>query len=233
MCAALAAGGVHLARTRSLAPLLAAAGILALGLLGSATFARNQVWGGKEQLWKSAVERYPDCARPHKALADFYMEDARIGEALEHYEQAVKILPAYRDAHVGVARAQVARMDLGQAMKTVDGIIERWPDDPKAWNLKGYIYQTVDNPERAMEAYQRAVEKDPKFAEGYNNLAQLYAAKGDVESAIRMYNTALEHDPSMVVALRNLAVIYGQALGNREKADWYEQRAAVLLKATR
>jgi superkiller protein 3 len=137
----------------------------------------------------------------------------------------VQILPRFRDAHVAVAVAQTARLKLNDALEKLDNVLAMWPNEPKAWNLRGYILQTLGRNEDALQAYQRSVECDPQFADGYNNMALLYVERGDVPTAIKMYHRALENDPSLVVALKNLAIIYREAYGNAELAQDYEARA--------
>ena len=133
---ALVAGwGVRLSRSIGARP-LAAAGIVVVIALSVGTHARNHVWSGRVPLWQSAVDRYPDCARAHKALGDALMVDARAEEALEHYERAREILPVYHDAHLGVAVAQTALFRYDRALQTLDAALESWPTSSRVLNAK-------------------------------------------------------------------------------------------------
>lgn len=232
-CLAAAAGGLAVARSTRSERWAGIAGLAILALLGAGTILRNQVWGSGQELWQSAVSRYPNAARAHKALADVFLADAQPIKALEHYQEAAKILPSYRDAHVGVAVAHAAQLDLQRALAALDVILERWPNDPKAWNLKGYIHQTMGESSEAMIAYKRAVEVDPGFAEGYNNMAKLYLEDGDMSMALRMYRTALKYDPSLLPALRNMALVYREGMRDPVQADYYDARADQLANARR
>lgn len=226
LCLALAWFGVMQARRLGQMGTPAwVAGAVVVSLLGFGTVQRNTVWESSRTLWQSAVERYPNCARAQKAHADVLLADGMPDLALEGYQRAVQILPRYRDAHVGVAVAQTARLKLNDALATLEDILAQWPNEPKAWNLRGYILQTMGRNDEALEAYRRSVECDPLFADGYNNMALLYVERGDVPTAIKMYHRALEHDPSLVVALRNLAIIYREGYGDAELARHYEARA--------
>jgi Flp pilus assembly protein TadD len=202
-----------------------AVGVVALVGLTLATVARNEVWGSSLALWQSAVERYPNCARAHKALADAWLAETRADLAIEHYRRATEILPTYLDAHTGIAIAQTARREYTLALATLDRVLERWPDDAKALNAKAYVHETLGDFAAAMDAYQRAIESDPALAEGYNNLGRLYVEQGDLDQAIRMYELALERNPAMVRALDNLALVYREGLGDAETAARYEAEA--------
>jgi Tfp pilus assembly protein PilF len=225
-CVAMAAAGTWLA-SRWKRP-TAVVGVMILLLLTVGTVQRNEVWGSSVALWESAVERYPSCARAHKALGDAYIAETRPDLALGHYQEAVKIFPNYLDARTGIAVAYTARRQYALALETLEETLERWPNDAKTLNAQAYLHETLGNPEAAMEAYERAVSSDPSFADGYNNLGRLYVQKGDLDTAIRMYEKALEHNPAMVTALRNLAVVYREGLGDVEKAESYEAQARKL-----
>jgi tetratricopeptide (TPR) repeat protein len=224
-CAGLAAAGVALAGRPELRRAIPLVGCAALLALGTATVVRNRAWASPEALWSSAVERFPTCARAHKALGDVYLADTRPALAQRHYEEAVRILPTYLDARIGVAVAEVAQRRYALALETLEAIQARWPRAARAMNLEGYIHQTLGDSDAAMTAYQSAVDTDPDFADGYNNLAWLYVERGEIDEAVRLYKLALEHDPALVAALRNLATVYREAYKDDEQAAAYEREA--------
>jgi Tfp pilus assembly protein PilF len=204
------------------------AGALVLILLASGTWVRLDVWSSPKALWQSAVERYPSCARAHKALADVYTDEVRTDLALEHYREAVRILPTYRDAHVGVATSLMAKRHWLPAKDEVEKIVERWPDDPMVLNLNGYLLETLGDDDGALAMFQQAVEVDPGFAEGYNNMGRILVERGEINAAIEVYEKALSINPEMTTALLNLAVIYRHALEDETTAAYYEQQAEKL-----
>ena len=151
-----------------------------------------------------------------------------VDKAEEHYETAIEILPVSLDAHIGRATAQATRREFRTALEGLDDVLERWPGEPKALNLKGFIYQNLGDDRRAQEAYEAAIASDPSFAEGYNNLGRIYAEQGDLDAAIEMYETALSLNPAYATALQNLAVIYRHGLEDEETAARYEEQAREL-----
>ncbi|MCP3978579.1 MAG: tetratricopeptide repeat protein [bacterium] len=226
VCVGVASILVRLIRSESTAQFAKIAGVVVLLLLGTGTFLRNGVWKSDKALWSSAVEAYPRAAKAHKALADFYVNhEQRTDLATRHYDEAIAILPIYRDAYIGRAMVLVARNKFGDALDSLDKTLEMWPDEPKALNLKGYVKYTLGDVDAAKALYEAAVEADPKFVRGYNNLAQIYAEENDLDTAIQMYEKAIELDPSFYTALLNLAQIYRHGLEDESMAMWYEERA--------
>ncbi len=230
-CAGIAGVGVGLARRPGLRVPMIAAGLTVLALLTFATIQRNQAWGSSEALWESAVQRYPDSGRAHKALGDAYASDSRNREALDHYKEATRIRPGFLEAHVGQAIMHASLMDFGTALTQVNATLERWPRSAKALNLKGYIQQTMGNNDAAFESYRLAVQAEPSFADGYNNMARIYVENGDILTAVEMYEKALEINPAMVTAMRNLAVVYREAYKDDAMADFYDGQARQLMKS--
>jgi len=232
-CVVLAAWTAHFLRTSRGRTAAAVAALLIMGLLVTGTVLRNSAWSSGVNLWESAVSRYPSSARAQKALGDEYLAQVRPDLAIEHYRKAATILPAFKDAHVGVVGALTGLSRHKDAMDVADEILQRWPGDPMTLHLKGFIQQSLGRPEEALELYQSALESDPTFAQAYNNLGRLYVEKNDIETALRMYETALQHDPSLSVAYWNLAVVYRDCLEDEEQASMYEAKARALKQSVR
>jgi len=206
-----------------------AAGVAAAVALISATVIRNEVWSTSERLWADTVRRYPGCARAHKALADQYLAGGRADAALEHYREAVRILPVYHDARVGVGSALVALGRPEEGKRAFEEVLARRPEHAKTLNDLGMVLEAAGDFGAATAYFERASRSDPTLAEPYNNLARIHAMRGDIRGAIRLYEEAIARDPSLVPALRNLATLYRYALHDEERASRYDETAAELL----
>lgn len=82
--------------------------------------------------------------------------------------------------------AQIAR---------VNRLIERYPDEPLAWQTRGMIYAEQGDFERALADYERALEFDAQTTSIHINRAGAYFRMGDYERALAEYDRALELDP--------------------------------------
>ena len=48
---------------------------------------------------------HPDCAKAHKALGYYYLQEERVDEAIRECQEAVRLDPRYEMAHVELAVA--------------------------------------------------------------------------------------------------------------------------------
>lgn len=208
---------------------LLAASLALPAVLGTATVVRNRAWASSERLWLAAVERYPECARAHKALADQYLLDRRPGDALAHYREAARILPEFVDARVGIGSALVELGRIEDGLREFEAVLAMHPEHAKALNDIGMVVESTDDLAAAAEYFERSARADPRLAEPYNNLGRIRAMRGDLPGAIRLYEEALDRDPSLLPALRNLATLYRYGLHDEEAAARYDEQAKQLL----
>lgn len=101
------------ARALSLVPLgLAGASLALLALL---TWTQIQVWRDTETLWTYTLSRDPHSSIAHNNLGARLLERGRLNEALQHFEEALRISPKYAGSlvNVGIARALQGNLDEG------------------------------------------------------------------------------------------------------------------------
>jgi len=94
--------------------------------------------------------------------------------------------------------------DLGAAYQYSKAAINAHPDSALAWNNLGVLYNRVDQPDFAIEAFERAIQLDAGALSAKSNLARLYTGKGMQDRA-----AVLERE---VAAFRNQNPYYHSAL---------------------
>jgi tetratricopeptide (TPR) repeat protein len=98
------------------------------------------------------------------------------------------------------------------------------PYDVRAWLHVGQVYCAMDDPARALEAYQRAVRLAPPGREVASFMAgQCHEMLGDPESACDAYLASLECDPLGISAAESLAEVAGR-LGHAAIQRWARSR---------
>lgn len=122
--------------------------------------------------------------------------------ALERFEHAVRLSPAYALAHAGIADCCLQMFDKG------------WDLDP-AWT------------ERGMAAAQKAVDLDPALPEAHKSLASHLMLHGDVEGALAALEDALRCDPDFFPALIHRAWVL-RHVGDLAGAERSLRRAIAL-----
>jgi protein O-mannosyl-transferase len=164
MIAFCAAAGILLERVK---PREIAIGVVVLlTVLGGA---RTWVWLSDERLWREAVRRAPDKARPKIQLA----HAVRAAEALELLGEARELDP--HDPEVPAAMGKVL-LDEGQA----DGALTEFaralgmnPRDAVTLNNRGVALAELGHTDAARADFQKAIEIDPTLTEARENLNKL------------------------------------------------------------
>lgn len=98
--------------------------------------------------------------------------------------------------------------DLETALVDCDVALEIDPEHPEAYNVRGAVYNAMNEPDRAIEDFDRALRLAPDFAVAYNNRGNAYDAKGEHDRAIQDFDQALRFNPDYVHAYNNRGNTY-------------------------
>ncbi|CAH1999721.1 unnamed protein product [Acanthoscelides obtectus] len=157
----------------------------------------------KEEEEKSYIN--PELAEKEKEMGNEFFKKGDYATAVKHYTEAIKRNPS--DAKLYSNRAacytKLAAFDLG--LKDCDKCVELDPKFIKGWIRKGHILQGMQQPTKAIAAFQKALELDPNNAEalaGYRACALENNMDGDPEK-IRQRAMA---DPEVQSILRDPAM---------------------------
>ncbi len=142
-------------------------------------------------------------------------------KAIEYFEQAITLEPAYAQAY---AMSAVAYSDLGSSGQMLPHkafeIVHRYAD--KALQLDSTIAESHIAKARAyllyewkwqdaFEALQRAIKLNPGAIGAYGLLGMYHVAMGQKEEAVRMLEQAEQLDPLSPVIIQLLGNMYGFA----------------------
>ncbi|KYB24621.1 stress-induced-phosphoprotein 1 [Tribolium castaneum] len=120
----------------------------------------------KEEERKAYVN--PELAEKEKEIGNELFKKGDYATAVKHYTEAIKRNP--EDAKLYSNRAacytKLAAFDLG--LKDCDKCVELDPKFIKGWIRKAHILQGMQQPTKAMSAFQKALEIDPNNAEAIN-----------------------------------------------------------------
>jgi tetratricopeptide (TPR) repeat protein len=164
--------------------------------------------------YQQAVEKYPDFAEAHNALGILlHLSFKRPQEALVHYQQAVKLKPAFSDAgFTSQAKTNLANLylDLARYDEAIALYQEALNDMLYATpyiaqhNLGWAHYKRGDTKREdhklAVESIKAAVTTNPKFCLGYKNLGIIFDEQGKLEDACKNYGRYRENCPDVADA---------------------------------
>lgn len=194
-----------------------AIGVVCLAF-GLRTYARNSDWRDATSLWTSAVEAYPESARPHNNLGAA-LQTSDLPAAIDQFEAALRIRPDFAEAHanLGIALAQTGR--------TPEAIVEYQAalrDQPDYSPNQHYTHVHIDLgdawsrvPGKVAEAiaeYQEALKLDPNSVDAHYNLGNALARSPErIPEALAEWQTAVRIRPDFAPAHYNLGTVYAQS----------------------
>ncbi|MFL6467272.1 MAG: tetratricopeptide repeat protein [Pyrinomonadaceae bacterium] len=119
-------------------------------------------------------------------------------KAAEAYRKAIKLKPAYIDAHIGLARILSEAGDNEGADKAIKAALRLNPRNAEAAAVDGRIQKALGQETKAIAAFKRAIANGGGFQpEAYTALAMLYqeraeasAGEGDMAGETRNYDEA-------------------------------------------
>jgi tetratricopeptide (TPR) repeat protein len=210
---------------------VAAAIVLSLGVL---TWNQTRVWRDTETLWTYVLSRDPTSTIAHTNLGAFLMTTGRpeeavdhfrevhysadaqaawglllfkqgkVDEAIERYQQAIRLRPTHLKAHTNLGIALVHRGRLDEAIGVFRRALVLGPDVARAYTNLGIPLARQGRLDEAVEAFRQAVRLEPNLPEAHNNLGYALAQQGKLGEAIDHYRRALELNPGLRDARINL-----------------------------
>ncbi|MFO7811672.1 MAG: tetratricopeptide repeat protein [Pelovirga sp.] len=114
--------------------------------------------------------------------------------------------------------AEVPVVNYQQQITTLEGIVARDPENRNAWVQLGNNYYGADQPNKAIEAYDKALELGPDDPNVLTDQGTMFRRVGWYDRAISNFQRAAELDPNHVQSRYNLGVVYRYDLQDFPKA---------------
>jgi tetratricopeptide (TPR) repeat protein len=208
--------------------LLGSAAAIATASLMACSFHQISYWRDSESLWTHTLACTP--ANPI-AQIDFGLALEAAGrrdEAIEHYQQALKIRPDRPFAWncLGLALAEQGRGN--EAVACFNQAIQFQPDDAAAYSNWGATLVKQGRSKEAITPDRKAVALQPDNLTACFDLAKLLASQNQFTEAAQFYEAALRLQPDYAEAHNNLANVL--AAQNRPADAIEHYQAAIRLK---
>jgi serine/threonine-protein kinase len=139
----------------------------------------------------------------------------QLDEAIDFYEQAIRLDPKYAPAHMNLGVALKATGNVDEAIDCYRRAIEADPTFAQAHNNLANALKGRGDLAGAVEHFEQAARLDPTLAEPHYNLGLLFADQGRDDEAIAQYEEALRLVPKLYQAHNNL----GNLLADRKQWD--------------
>lgn len=113
--------------------------------------------------------------------------------------------------------------------KCFEELVEIMPTNTATYIFLGDAYMKVDQPERAIDAYERALHIDPGNAHLRSKIGKSYVSTHHFAKAVQYYEDALKQDPESIELSHELAVLYLK-LRRHSQAEYVLMECAEMLE---
>ena len=192
-------------------------------ILGARTWRQGHIYQDVETLWRDTLARNPQCWMAHNDLGSILGQSGRVQEAMQHYEQALRIKPDYVEAHynLGIALAQTGNIE--EAIAHYEQALRINPDFAEGhFNLGNALLQEGKVSD-AIGHYEQAVRIKPDYAAAHFNLGNALLQEGKVSDAIAHYKQVVRIKPDFSEAHLDLGLALAQTGKTEEAIAQYEQ----------
>jgi predicted O-linked N-acetylglucosamine transferase (SPINDLY family) len=172
---------------------------------------------------------------PYKNLAEDFLVQGKIKEAIAACQHALKIRPDFIHAYVTLGNALQAGGKIEAAIRSYSQALELRPNFAEVRANIGSMYFKMGRLPEAIAHYEQAIALNPDLAGAHWNLGKVYHKHGNIEAAIACFKRTSELNPQLVGAdfhfnLGNRLFSQGkrnEAIESYEKAiaikpDWAE-----------
>jgi len=168
--------------------------------------------GEARQSFERAVQmraKYPDTlARAWNNLGLLAGREGHTGEAIENFQEALRLSPGYGIALNNLGSAYRAEKRWDDARAIYERLLQLGPEDAEANYGMGMVYAQKDDTDHAFEYLQRALKARPGYPEALNNLGILYLRTERVKEAVASFEESIRVAPQFDQAYLNLARVY-------------------------
>jgi cytochrome c-type biogenesis protein CcmH/NrfG len=197
------------------------------------TFQRNIVWSDEISLWEDCVIKSPHKARQHYNLGVALAQKARLDDAIEQYQTALKIKPDYIEAYYNLGNALARKGDARAAIYNYRKTLQLNSDFFKSYYNIARILYNEGKIDEAINNYQKALTINSETPQTLYHLSWIYATfinknYRNGKKAIKLAEKlCMLTDYQQPLALDALAAAYAET-GKFDKATITVQKALEL-----
>jgi tetratricopeptide (TPR) repeat protein len=157
--------------------------------------------------FRQVLSLLPFRSWPHVALAQALAKSGD-PEAKKEYQEALRLDPDSRNAHLGLGALFLAEDNPTQASIQYQAALSMNPEDAKALVGEGYVWFMQGKDTQAAETYEHALRNSPSMIEAHYRLGELLLRQGATEKAVSQLREAVQLDFAYVDAHVKLGEAY-------------------------
>jgi protein O-mannosyl-transferase len=203
--------------------------VAAAAILGVATQERNRDYRSEEAIWRDTVVHRPENERAQDNLGVVLSRlPGRSDEAIEHYQEALRLKPDFLEAHYNLAYALLSKPGrLDEAIAHYEEALRLNPNLPEVhFNLARALEEVPGRANDSVSHYEAAIRLRPDYAEAHYNLGYLLRtipgrsqeAMTQLEEFVRLRPGNVEARYILACALQEVPGRLGDAVSQYEEA---------------
>jgi tetratricopeptide (TPR) repeat protein len=181
-----------------------ALGAALLVILGALTWRQATIYADAETLYRTTIERNPDCWLAYNNLGAMALQERRVDEAIGFFQKAVEIDPGVAEAQYDLGNAFLAKDDFAQAIAPYQAALRARPNNARAHNNLAVCLLNFGKINEAIEQFGEAVRFDPNYPEAHYNLGYILVQLGRREEAVSHLTAAVRLKPDYEQAKQQL-----------------------------
>ena len=122
------------------------------------------------------------------------MADEKLEDAIELFQQALRIDPNSVDTLMKLRYARFHLEDYNGALRVYDKVFDIDSTNPEAWNLKGLVHYEQKRYAQALDAVEKAIESDPTYGMAWYNKACFLSLLNQVPDSLEALKRSIEID---------------------------------------
>jgi tetratricopeptide (TPR) repeat protein len=190
--------------------------VVALAVLGMLTFRQSRVYRDQDTLWKDTLAKNPGCFMCHTNYGYSLYARGRVAEAIEHFEQSLRLKPDNVPTLLNLARVEEQRGRLDEAIARLRAALKIDPTDTTVLLNLGVVYTKAGRPDDAIAQFEEALRfPSPDGYLIHNGLGVALIRKGQTAEAVDHFQEAVRLKPEYQMARANLERALAMLAGPR------------------
>lgn len=188
----------------------------ALLTLAGQTFLQNGDPKKAEEYFSKASKLDPDDPAKRTSLAITHLALGEMNAGFSELEQ-ISASDKGTSADLALISAHLRQNDLDKALKAIDNLEKKQPDNPATYNLRARTLLAKKDIAGARVSFEKALSINPAFLPAAASLAAMDVAEKKPDDARKRFETVLVSDPKNIGALLALADLKNAAKGKPEE----------------
>lgn len=158
----------------------------------------------------------PENKSKQTSVALFHLAKGETETAYKELEKIASTDSSTR-ADMALIASQLRNRKFDQALKSIDGLEKKQPENPLVDNLRGNALLGKRDVAGAKQSFEKALQKNPAYFPAAASLARLDIAAKKPEEARKRFENVLAKDPKSTQALLSLAELQARSGGKPEE----------------